>query len=100
AAPRLRLGGALLQTDKYVATFSCKPLSDYAHEQIMGVLAVDCLRHYCVQLDFPAGKMRFLGPDEVNSDEMGKSYPLTLLNRGQKYTKIKVGTAEDANRLD
>ena len=87
-APRLRLGGALLQTDKYVATFFCKPLSDYAHERIMGVLGVDCLRHYCIQLDFQAGKMRFLRPDDVNSNEMGKGFPLTLLNREQKFSPI------------
>jgi len=87
-APKLRLGGALLQTDKYVATISCKRLSDYAHEQIMGVLGVDCLRHYCVQLDFQAGEMRFLGRDNVNSNEVGKSFPLMLLSRGQRFPPI------------
>jgi hypothetical protein len=87
-APKLRLGGTLLQTDKYVATISCKALSDYEGERIMGVLGVDCLRHYCVQLDFQAGKMRFLGADEVNSSQLGKRFPLTLLSRGQKFPPI------------
>jgi len=39
---------------------------------------MDILRHYCIQLDFEAGKMRFLDPDHLNTAELGKVFPLTL----------------------
>jgi hypothetical protein len=59
-APQLHLGGIPLKTDSYVATFSFKRLSSLCSHPIKGILAMDCLRHYCLQLDFEAGKMRFL----------------------------------------
>jgi hypothetical protein len=43
---------------------------------IMGILGMDCLRHYCIQLDFSARKMRFLDPDQ-NAENFGKAFPLT-----------------------
>ncbi|HEY9510141.1 MAG TPA: retropepsin-like aspartic protease [Verrucomicrobiae bacterium] len=44
----------------------------------MGILGMDCLKHYYIQLDFQAGKMRFLGPGEVNVTNCGKAFPLTF----------------------
>jgi hypothetical protein len=84
-APKLYLGSALLTTDSYIATYPCKQLSARSHERIMGVLGMDCLHHYCVQLDFQAGKMHFLPPDHVNAAEPGKSFPLTFSSKGQNF---------------
>jgi hypothetical protein len=39
---------------------------------------MDCLKHYCIQLDFEAGKVRFLNPDQTNDAELGKPFPLTF----------------------
>jgi len=39
---------------------------------------MDCLRHYCIQLDFAAGKMRFLDPDNPGSEDLGRAFPLTF----------------------
>jgi hypothetical protein len=49
--------------------------SDSDHP-IMGMLGIDCLKHYCIQLDFAAGKMRFLEPEHVNAVQLGKPFPI------------------------
>jgi hypothetical protein len=66
AAPKLYLGNTLLMTGNRVWIGGS------------GILGMDCLKHYCIQLDFAAGKMRFLKPDQVNAAELGKAYPLTF----------------------
>jgi hypothetical protein len=45
--------------------------------RVMGILGLDCLKHYCVQLDFQADKMRFLDPETPPSDAWGTAFPLT-----------------------
>jgi Aspartyl protease len=84
-APKLYLSSILLATDSCIVTYPFKQLSTRSHQRIMGVLGMDCLRHYCVQLDFQAGKMRFLAPDQVNAAEVGKAFPLTFSNKGQNF---------------
>jgi hypothetical protein len=71
AAPKLYLGNTPLMTGDYVYTYDFK-------RHPMGILGMDCLRHYCIQLDFEAGKMRFLNPDQLNVAELGQSFPLTF----------------------
>ena len=66
AAPKLYLGNARLFTGGKVWVGGSR------------ILGMDCLKHYCIQLDFAAGKMRFLKPDQVNASELGKAYPLTF----------------------
>ena len=39
---------------------------------------MDCLRHYCIQLDFADLKIRFLDPEGVTNEELG--IPLTILS--------------------
>ena len=70
AAPKLYLGSTPLVIGNRIYT------SDLKHPS--GILGMDCLKHYCIQLDFAAGKMRFLKPDQVNAAELGKAYPLTF----------------------
>jgi hypothetical protein len=65
AAPKLYLGNTRLITGSKVSTGSA-------------ILGMDCLKHYCIQLDFEAGKMHFLNPDQLNTAELGKAYPLTF----------------------
>jgi len=42
----------------------------------MGVLGMDCLRHYCIQLEFAERKIRFLDPHRAKTAELGESLPL------------------------
>jgi hypothetical protein len=54
---------------------------------VMGILAMDCLKHYCIQLDFQAGKMRFLDPKNLDVQQLGKPLPLKLSFYSQLFTK-------------
>jgi len=74
AEPKLYLGSTPLMIGNIV-TKDFKPQSSHS---IMGILGLNCLRHYCVQLDFEAGKMRFLNSDQINAAELGKAFPLTF----------------------
>jgi hypothetical protein len=37
---------------------------------------MDCLRHYCIQLDFEARRVRFLDPEHLNAADLGQAFPL------------------------
>ena len=77
AAPRLYLGGTpLLRTGTNVETTDFRALSAKAGLPIMGVLGMDYLRHYCLQLDFNAGVVRFLDPGHLATASLGRAYPL------------------------
>ena len=82
AMPKLYLGGTRLMTGDRIVTHRQSPHTNQrpprASFRIMGTLGVDCLRHYCVQLDFEAGKLRFLDSDSANAAEFGKAFPLTF----------------------
>jgi len=75
AAPTVYLGSTRLEMGKIVDTGGGSNF----------ILGMDCLRHYCVQLDFGAGKMRFLDPKHLNTGEFGKAYPLVHT----RYTMIR-----------
>lgn len=75
AAPKIYLGNTLLQTGSAVETWN-------SPEAILGM---DCLCHYCIQLDFVAGKMRFLDPEHLEEADLGKAFPLV----GSPYAMIK-----------
>jgi hypothetical protein len=76
--PKLYLGSTRLKTGSLVATFDFKQLSTQVGHPIMGILAMDCLKHYCVQLDFQDGKLRFLDRHHVDEAKLGKPFLLKL----------------------
>jgi len=73
APPKLYLGKTSLMPGNFICTYDFK-----GHP--MGILGMDHLQHYCVQLDFAVGKMRFLDPSKLNTNELGQCYPLTFKN--------------------
>jgi hypothetical protein len=75
-APRLYLGNTLLMSGTNISTFDFTHLSSLSGHLIMGVLGVDCLRHYCIQLDFEAGTLRFLDSNKVDAARLGKAFPI------------------------
>jgi hypothetical protein len=75
AAPKLSLGDTPLLTGNLVATFDFKQLG-YPGPPIMGVLGMDCLRHYCIQIDLNSRIIRFLHRDHLLDGNAGKSFPL------------------------
>src|SRR6266516_3566428 len=74
-APGLYLGNTRILTGKWVVT---DDLSDVSFRPLSGILGMECLRHYCIQLDFAANKLRFLDPDQSENEELGKAFPLTF----------------------
>jgi hypothetical protein len=84
AAPKMYLGSVPLKTDSYVTTYDFNR-GWTRRFGIMGILGMDCLRHYCIQLDFEAGKMRFVDPGQLSSAELGKPYPITFSSKGQRF---------------
>jgi len=75
-APKLFLGTTQLQTSKWVVVDDLSRMAGGL--SVQGILGMDCLRHYCIQLNFAAGKMRFLDPDNPGSEDLGKPFPLTF----------------------
>ena len=77
AAPKLYLRNTRLITGADIATYDVKQMLPRSSQPIMGILGMDCLRHYRIQLDFETGKIRFLDADQVNAAELGKAFRLT-----------------------
>jgi hypothetical protein len=85
AAPKLYLGNVPLQTDgTNVITFDRQKMADQGWQslKVMGVLGMDVLRNYCIQLDFAAGKMRFLDDEHADKTKWGEPFPLTDIGDG------------------
>ena len=83
-APKLYLGSSRLITGTNVFTFDFNQLSSRSGYSIMGALGLDCLRHYCIQLDFQAGVLRFLQPHRLDAAPLGKAFPITFSRVDQK----------------
>jgi len=81
AAPKLYLGGALLiMTSSEISTADVNSLSSFLGRPIRGILGMDVLEHYCIQLDFTARKMRFLDSERTDKQNWGKAFPIVALN--------------------
>jgi len=77
APPKLKLGNTTLAAGSRV---KCEDLGKIFqnHIPIKGVLGLDYLEHYCIQLDFSARQLRFLDPEFPATNELGKAYPLSI----------------------
>jgi hypothetical protein len=81
AAPRLYLGNTPLATGLVAVTWDFKPMSDRVGRPILGILGMDVLRHYCLQLDFAAGKLRFLDSSQNGSHKTWPSLSADIFQR-------------------
>jgi len=77
AAPRLYLGSTRLITSKKILLHDLKEPSALSGRRVMGILGMDCLKHYCIQLDFEAETMRFLESHHLDTGQLGQAFPLT-----------------------
>ncbi len=75
AAPEIYLGNIRLVTGEQVGTWGTSN----------GVLGMDCLRHYCIQLDFEGKEVRFINPNASRVAEWGKPFVL----QPSRYATIK-----------
>jgi hypothetical protein len=78
AAPKLYLSDIpLTMTGTNVGTLDCKKIYTKPGRRALGILGMDVLAHYCIQLDFAARKVRFLDGERANKKGWGKAFPLT-----------------------
>jgi hypothetical protein len=100
ATPKLYLGGTLLtMTGTNVGTLDNKQISTKAGRPIMGILGMDVLEHYCIQLDFAARKMRFLDDERANRKGWGKPFPLTARGDGCLLASENLAGVKGASSL-
>ena len=78
--PKLYMGGAPLVMNKGIVAYDLRPFARQLGRPIKGLLGMDCLWHYCVQLDFAAGKMRFFDDGKVETNKWGKAFPIVFVN--------------------
>ena len=88
AAPKLYSGSTPLMTASNIVTYDLKRLSSPAGP-IMGILGMDCLEHYCIQLDFSAGKMRFLDDEHSDKQKWGRAFALTALGPNDARPSVR-----------
>jgi hypothetical protein len=89
-APRLYMGETALVTGTNVLTCDFKKFlaaSDFGRT-VRGILGMDCLQNYCIQVDFAAGRMRFLEASAQISEKPGKSFQLNLASTGQERSEF------------
>jgi hypothetical protein len=103
AAPRLYLGNTPLMTGSNVVTLDFQELSTTAGRPVRGVLGLDCLYHYCIQLDFAADRMRFLDDEHSNKKDWGTAFPLVALGPHDARPSIRgnlAGTKGSRSLID
>ncbi len=74
AAPPLFLGGVRLLTSDTIATQDLA--AHFPGHPVAGILGMDCLGHYCLQFDFSENKIRFLDPNRLIGQDLGKPFPM------------------------
>lgn len=85
-APALYLGNTrLMMTGPYIAACDCSQMATNADRSVFGIIGMDVLGHYCLQLDFAANKIRFLDDRQANKNSWGKSLPLNEIGDGCYY---------------
>ena len=83
AAPKVYLGDVQLVTGYKALAVDFPKLSPYLQPPIKGILGMDCLRHYCLQLDFQSGTILFPDPARLNTALLGMSYPLKFITNSE-----------------
>ncbi|HTR42825.1 MAG TPA: hypothetical protein VMH87_14525 [Pseudomonadales bacterium] len=83
SAPDLYFGKTpLKKSGDFIVTHDCSQMSAEVGRPIMGVLGMDILKNYCIQLDFNDCKIRFLDDKHVDKSHCGIAFPITYLRDG------------------
>jgi hypothetical protein len=105
AAPKLYLGGTQLLTADRIYTDDLSRME--SDRPLKGILGLDCLQNYCIQLDFATDKIRFLDPDHLQDEGLGERFPLdysygatfmetNLFGRTRAHFEVDTGCEDDA----
>jgi hypothetical protein len=96
AAPALYLGEVRLAMGSNVFTADLSRLAAGMNPSCKGILGMDCLSHYCLQMDFASREMRFLDAKRLDVGMLGKRYPL---QRSAEYTRAGIPMIQHAGLL-
>jgi hypothetical protein len=84
-APRLYLGDTPLKmSGNGILTCDLRSVALPGKPPIMGILGMDILENYCIQLDFVARKIRFLNSDHLNVADLGKALPISFYSEARE----------------
>jgi hypothetical protein len=96
AAPPLFLGGVRLLTGNIVVTEDLA--AHFPGHPVAGILGMDCLGHYCFQLDFLENKIRFIDASRLGEQELGRLFPIEPI-RGCFFVNDNVAGAKNVSSL-
>ncbi len=100
AVPRLYLGNTLLITDTdYVLTGDTHAYASVEDSPTMGIIGMDILRHYCIQLDFKQGVIRFLDDETADKSDWGKAFSLAEISDGRFILNDNLAGIKGASSL-
>jgi hypothetical protein len=80
ALPKLYWGDTPLPTNSCLSTFDFHGQLAESGHPVVGILGMDILKNYCLQLDFAAGKIHFLDDEHADKTTWGRAYPIVPLN--------------------
>ncbi|QQE10914.1 aspartyl protease family protein [Planctomycetota bacterium] len=82
--PGLSINGVKMRTGNWVISNDtiCPLLNSFTDDEIDGILGLADLVHYCIQLDFDANELRFVGRDEIKPEELGEGFRLQWMKGG------------------
>lgn len=99
AAPRLFLSNTLLLGGPRVWSDDLRRV--WPGRGVEGILGLDFLRHYCVQLDFSTRTVRFLDPARASGPSLGRAFPLvTQANNSVFINADLFGTGSTLYQVD
>ncbi|HTI71893.1 MAG TPA: hypothetical protein VMF06_18095 [Candidatus Limnocylindria bacterium] len=75
--PKLFLNGTELKAEGKVQVYPFR-LRPSSGTEIRGILGLNCLKHYCLQIDPEAGKLRFLKSGHFQKSEAGRYYSMVI----------------------
>jgi hypothetical protein len=88
-APQLYLGKVPLRSEflervhtNAVGTIDLQELAAKLHHPMMGILGMECLQYYCIQIDFQKSRLRFLDSSKLPLSSLGQPFPLTFDQEG------------------
>ena len=96
-SPKLFLNETPLLLGENVWTTDLSRMSS-AH-RMMGILGMDCLHHYCLQLDFATHKIFFLNPEAAEASR-GNAFPLTVTQAGVAVKTSFINTNKVESGID
>lgn len=100
AAPKLFAGDKVLKfAGSRVYINDCKSLAASKGQPALGILGMDVLNNYCVQLDFQAKKIRISDQPEAGAGDLGQSFDLFDIGDGRLAIKANLMGAKEPSSL-